>query len=285
MIYISTIMNNKIITICSSLLFIATIALAHQPRIPQGIQTAVPDPEISKAYYGKLTGAPHVYTISSEKPFQLYVNILVPDLPGQKKDMSAAIVKDGDSARPLAVLDGTKHTWTKFFEEFGHDNYWMGPEYKAQAGAGTYKILVSSPGNDSKYTLAIGEKELFDFKETSNALKLIPKIKRVFFNKSPADFILSSFGWGLVLLMYLLAFGLGLIYRQTVVKTGKNRNTFVSRLPGNRVRMVWAAAGAGLFILAITTTWNPWLLFLSGLGVFGAVFHRDSRRNNPGNKI
>jgi hypothetical protein len=278
-------MKNKIITVCTSLLFIATAAGAHQPRIPQGTQIDVPDPEVSKAYYGKLAGAPHVYTISSEKPFQLYVNILVPDLPGQKRDLSVAIVKDGDSARPLAVLDGAKYDWTRFFEEFGHDTYWMGPEYKAQVSAGTYRITVFNPGNNSKYSLAIGEKELFDLKETRSALTLIPQIKRGFFEESPADFILSPFGWGLILLMYLLAFGLGLIYRQTVVKTGKNRNTFLARLPGNRVRMVWAAAGAGLFIWAITTTWNPWLLLLSGLGVFGAVFHRDSLRNNSGNKV
>jgi hypothetical protein len=265
-------MKNKIITVCTSLLFIATAAGAHQPRIPQGTQIDVPDPEVSKAYYGTLAGAPHVYTISSEKPFQLYVNILVPDLPGQKRDLSVAIVKDGDSARPLAVLDGAKYDWTRFFEEFGHDTYWMGPEYKAQVSAGTYRITVFNPGNNSKYSLAIGEKELFDLKETRSALTLIPQIKRGFFEETPADFILSPFGWGLILLMYLLAFVLGSIYRLWVKKTRKDPLLLLHKPGATGDRLFRAVLGAGLLAWAVATSWNPAFLFLSGLAVFGALF-------------
>ena len=34
------------------------------------------DPEISKAYYGKLNGIPDIYTIKSSEPFNFYINII-----------------------------------------------------------------------------------------------------------------------------------------------------------------------------------------------------------------
>ncbi|MBM3192026.1 MAG: hypothetical protein FJZ63_05185, partial [Chlamydiae bacterium] len=82
-------MTNKIYkTITLSLLalfLVPAFAFAHQPRITESRQTLVPDPEISKAYYGTLTGEPDVYTIEAKEPFDLYVNVLVPDIAGQKK--------------------------------------------------------------------------------------------------------------------------------------------------------------------------------------------------------
>lgn len=253
-------------------LLIPSAAFAHQPRIPQGTQIAVPDPDISKAYYSQLNGRPHTYTIISDKPFELYVNILVPDLAGQKKDLTVIIIRDGNSANPLAVMDGKIFAWAKFFEEFGHDTYWRGPEYKARAGAGKYDIIVSNPGNEGKYSLAIGEKELFDFKETISALTLIPKIKRGFFEESPANFILSPLGWGLTLLMYLLALGSCFIIRLAIKISGRAPACPLTKLPIAWLRLILYAAGAGLFARAITTNWSPLLLFLSGLTVCGAVF-------------
>lgn len=81
------------------------------------------------------------------------------------------------------------------FEPFGYDTYWKGPEYKEKVEAGRYDIIVSSSNNDSKYSLAIGEAENFDFREIMNALDLVPEIKRDFFSESPISFIFSPFGW------------------------------------------------------------------------------------------
>jgi hypothetical protein len=52
--------------------------LAHQPRIVETEKINVTKPEISKAYYGKLSGKSHTYTISTSSAIDLYVNILVP---------------------------------------------------------------------------------------------------------------------------------------------------------------------------------------------------------------
>jgi hypothetical protein len=254
---------------------------AHQPRIPEGNEITVTDPEISKAYYNKLNGKPQVYRITADKPFVLYVNLLVPDIAGQKKDISAEIIKTGNPGITLAKLDGTIYEWKKFFEPFGHDKYLTGPEYKSSVPAGTYEIRVSSPGNDSKYSLAVGETEAFDVAESANAIKLIPKIKRSFFDKSPVDFILSPFGAGYIIVMFLLAFIFGFIYRIILKNAAKSVSLRSSKAWVNRGmhkniglsdRLLRTFIGIALLVFVVTTTWNPVILFLSGFCFFEAVF-------------
>jgi hypothetical protein len=249
--------------------FVPGLVLAHQPRITESRKTIVPDPEVSKAYYGKLAGEPDVYVINATAPFDLYVNVLVPDIAGQKKDVSAVVLKDG---KQIVNLDGASFTWKEFFEEFGHDSYLQGPEYKAKAEAGNYEIRVSSPNNNSKYSLAIGEIEAFNFKESLNALTLIPQLKKDFFNKSPIDFFLSPFGWGLIVAMYVLAFAFGFLYRIILRKFAKGSTRGVRQNIGKPDRLLRLAIGAVLLLWAITTTWSPILLFFSGFAIFESLF-------------
>jgi len=266
-------MTNKIYkTITLSLLalfLVPAFAFAHQPRITESRQTLVPDPEISKAYYGTLTGEPDVYTIEAKEPFDLYVNVLVPDIAGQKKDVSATVSKDG---KELAVLEGTNFEWKQFYEPFGADSYFMGPEYKARAEAGKYEIRVLSSGNDSKYSLAIGEIEAFDFKETVNVFTVIPELKKNFFEVSPITFIKSPFGWGLIIIMYLLAGIVGLLYRAILKRFAKKSVRGATNNIGKADRLLRLAIGAGLLLWAITTSWSPILLFFSGFALFEALF-------------
>ena len=251
------------------LLIAPLITSAHQPRITESRQTDVIDPEISKAYYAQLTGVPDVYTIRTSTPFDLYVGVLVPDIAGQKKDITATITKDGQL---LTVLNGPEFTWTKMFEPFGYDHYWTGPEYKARADAGTYVITVTNIGNDSKYSLAIGEIEHFNFKETVNALQLIPQLKSSFFNESPINFILSPFGWGLILILYVLAGIIGLLYRFSLRRLAKSTNRQASKNIGTVDRLSRLLLSLALLLWAITTTWNPVLIFFSGFTLFEALF-------------
>ena len=255
-----------------TLLLLPTLALAHQPRITESRLTQVPSPEISKAYYGERTGEPDVYVRQASEPFDLYVNVLVPDIAGQKKDISAVVIKDGNTEKPLAVLDGIPFEWKKFYEPFGADTYWMGPEYKARAEAGTYEIRVWSSNNDSKYSLAIGEIEAFDGKEGMNALTIISELKKNFFEVSPISFIKSPFGWGLIVVMYLLAGIVGLIYRAILKRFAKNSPRGAPKNIGKSDRLLRLAIGAGLLLWAITTTWSPILIFFSGFAFFEAIF-------------
>lgn len=256
----------------ASFILAPTFAFAHQPRITESRLTEVPSPEISKAYYGKLTGEPDVYVINATEAFDLYVNVLVPDIKGQKKDVSAEILKNG---KELAVLDGINFEWKKFYEPFGADTYWMGPEYKARAEAGKYEIRVWSSNNDSKYSLAIGEIEAFDQKEGMNALTIIPELKRDFFDESPISFIKSPFGWGMIVAMYILAFVLGFILKFIMKKFRKVSDvTAVKKMKniGKSDRLIRLAIGVGLLLWAMLTTWSPILIFLSGFALFEAIF-------------
>jgi len=60
----------KILPVISLALFALVFLLhpgtasAHQPRIVEDRVTVVTEPEISKAYYGKLEGVPDIYTKS-----------------------------------------------------------------------------------------------------------------------------------------------------------------------------------------------------------------------------
>ena len=257
------------LTLLALFVFAPSLAFAHQPRITEDRLTSVTDPEVSKAYYGKLTGVPDVYTIKAKEVFNLYIGVLVPDIAGQKKDVSAVVMKDGNQ---IAMLNGATFMWEQFFEPFGHDTYWQGPEYKARADVGIYEIRVTSPNNDSKYSLAIGEIEKFNGKEGMNALTLIPQIKKNFFNESPIGFILSPFGWGLIVIMYILAFIVGFIYRTILKKFATNSPRGVAKNIGKPDRLLRAVIGVVLLLWAITTSWSPILIFFSGFAIFEAIF-------------
>lgn len=263
----------------ATLLFVLFFALllplsasAHQPRIVTGTPVVVPNPEVSKAYYANLSGKPDVYTITSTTSFPLYVNVLVPKLPGVDTSLTVTIVKDKNEAEPVAVLTGSTFTWEPFFEEFGRDTYLKGPEYKAEAAPGTYEITVQSSKNDARYSLAIGEAEVFDFKETVNALTLIPKLKKDFFNESPIGFILSPFGYGLIIIMFILSFIFGFIYRALLLRFAKGTARGVGKNIGAPDRWLRAVLGVLLLLLAVLTTWNPILIFFSGFCFFEAIF-------------
>jgi len=249
--------------------FFPILAFAHQPRIVESRSTIVLSPEISKAYYSELIGVPDIYIINSTTSFNLYVNILVPDIEGQKKDISAVIFKDGIE---FAKLDGVNFEWKKFYEPFGADTYLMGPEYRAQAESGSYEIRVTSPRNDSKYSLAIGEIEAFNMKEGINALTVIPEIKKNFFNESPISFILSSFGWGLIIVLYIFSFIVGIVYRFILKRMAKGTVRGVSKNISKNDRLLRFVIGIVLLLWAVTTTWSPVLIFFSGFCFFEAIF-------------
>jgi len=164
----------------------AGAAFAHQPRLVDDRPSIiVRDPEISQAFYARLAGNPQTYYIWSEAPLRLYVNLLVPDIPGIETDYEAAIFRETDGKEELlARLDGKAYAWRPFFEPFGGDRYLLGPEYDEQVSAGAYRVVVTSPDNAGKYALAVGKIEKFPPKEMARTIVALPKLKR-YFDKSP----------------------------------------------------------------------------------------------------
>jgi hypothetical protein len=179
------------LTLVSLLALGAGSAIAHQPVLVDSEATEVIEPEISKAYFGKLLGEPHTYRIDSAVEFDLYVGILVPEDGSPKKDVAAEIFA---GTQPMAAIGGAGADWVTFYEPFGQNTYWDGGEYRTRAPAGVYTIKISSPDNQGKYSLAIGEIEFFDLEDRANALVVLPEIQREFFGTSPVEMVGTRFG-------------------------------------------------------------------------------------------
>ncbi len=255
------------------LLGLPLLASAHQPRLVTSNETTVTEPEISKAYYGQLEGQSQRYHISSQQPFELYVNILVPDRTDQKKDVSATIVRLGGTTATLAVLNGAPESpWKHMWEEFGRDWYWQGEEYKERVTPGEYEVQVSSAQNNSRYSLAIGETEKFSANDGLQAALLIPQLKKDFFGTSPAGFILSPFGIGYVIALFAAAFLVGFLYRFLLKLLVQKGVRTVSKNIGRSDRWLRGALAVGLFLGALLTSWSPVLFFFSGFCLFESLF-------------
>jgi hypothetical protein len=177
----------------------------HQPRIVLNTGTLenpikIKKPEISKAYYAELRGAPEYYEINSETDFLLYLNILAPDLESARTDFFAEILFEGVV---FFTLDSDK--WEKFYEPFGGDNYLLGPEFEKTVRKGTYVIKVSNLDNTGKYALAVGKVESFPPMEILKTFIVLPKIKQDFFGKSPLTAYFNLSGLFLLVVIFILA--------------------------------------------------------------------------------
>jgi len=267
--------NNLIIVIV--ILFLILVSwplkvLAHQPRLVEMKKINVTEPEISKAYYGNLSGKPHIYTISTSSPIDLYVNVLVPFIEGPEKNV---IVKIFKGEQLMGILSPKKGNWKEFFEPFGHSMYWKGPEFKVRADAGKYKIHVQSTERSIRYVLATGEIEAFDGPESLNAILLIPKLKKDFFEESPLSFILSPLGWGYVLLLQLLVILTGFVISKILNINRIKFQTKYFQSSAKNIIICGVFFWVTILFFAIQTSWHPLLIMMSGLALFIALISRS----------
>ena len=202
-------------------LFLSICAIsAHQPRLETGVNSSmnnpilVQNPDISQAFYGNLNGQPDYYKITSDKPFKLYVNILVPQSPGIGGDFVSAQITDS-SGKTIALLDGKKSDWMPMFEEFGGDYYLQGPEFAQNVSAGTYYIKVFNANNTGKYSIAIGEIESFPADESLKAVITIPLLKEQIFGKSVTTLFFEFLGIILALGSLIVLFAMLIMSRKS----------------------------------------------------------------------
>ena len=161
----------------------AAPVLAHSPYLERGnTDITINSPETSKAYYGWLQGKPAVYSISSKKPFLLYLNLLVPKVDNVRQDFAAKIYKDGKS---VGGIYGGDAVWLVAYEPFANDYYNKGPEYETRVAAGNYKIEISNSGNSGNYVLAVGKSEDLSLPGFLRTLAVLPAVKEEFFGKNP----------------------------------------------------------------------------------------------------
>ncbi|MHA1916646.1 MAG: hypothetical protein ACW97V_20040 [Promethearchaeota archaeon] len=178
----------KIFTVLTFLMAFSlsvSVCIAHIPEIVLEDRDytkepiIVEDPETSYAFYGKLHGSPQLYKIESDKPFHLYVSLLVPYVgQDETSDVELHIWKDDEKI----VKMHDYQNWTKIYEPYGGDWYLQGPVYEADVEAGTYIVEVHSDTNSEDYALATGKIERFGSVEILKTNFVLPVMKAVFWN-------------------------------------------------------------------------------------------------------
>ena len=178
---------------------LATPGFAHQPVLaPQGASSAevpveVTEPEVSKAFFGALTGAPAWYRIDSDTPFRFYAGITVPRIEGCPLRTRFSLDLLDVDRNVLSSANGETFLWWPWYERFGKKWYWIGPEmgkdFKSTRDlpAGTYFVRVSSQGNQGRYVLAIGDEESFPVDAIIRTLIILPGINRDFWDNVSCD--------------------------------------------------------------------------------------------------
>ncbi len=173
-----------LLALCVAIFSIPAIASAHNPRfVREDTVVQVQHPDISQAYYGWLDGQPVLYKIKTDTPQNLFVQILVPDVPNVKTDLSAQVNYQTPDGYQSVTLDGTKATWKKWYEEYGGEWYLQGPDAQISAATGTAIIMISNADNYGPYVFVVGEKESFPFDEMVKTVMLLPQLHTQFFLK------------------------------------------------------------------------------------------------------
>ena len=160
-----------------SFLFLSlfTQVYAHKPVLnenstyPPEAPYEIEEPEISKAIYSTLTGDPHYYRIQSDIDFDFYAGILAAKIGECALDRKFSFEVLDSEFHSINVADGENFEWEPWYEEYGKQWYWNGPEigknflsdrvYKA----GTYYIKVFNKTNTGQYIMAVGDIEKFSF--------------------------------------------------------------------------------------------------------------------------
>lgn len=241
-----------------------SIAAAHQPRVDVGTNTTVSNPiiiqnpEISQAFYGNLKGSPDFYQITSDKPFLLYLNLLVPTSPGLGGSLPSAQVTDS-SGNVIMTLNGTNSTWTPYFEEFGGDYYLKGPETAKNVSAGTYIIKIFNANNQGKYSMAVGKIEAFPADESIKAIINLPILKEQFFGKPVTTLFLEFFG-------IILALGtIMVLFVMTIMSRKSQEITDITAKAGGALRpLMWLG-------IAITAIVWIYVMYQNPLNIIGIV--------------
>ena len=178
------------------LLLLLTHAYAHKPVLnknstyPPDAPYEIEDPEISKAIYSTLSGNPHYYRIQSDVDFDFYAGILAAKIGECALESKFSFeVLDSEFHR-IDLADGKNFEWIPWYEEYGKQWYWNGPEigknflsdrvYKA----GTYYIKVFNDTNTGQYIMAVGDIEKFSFTDIVGLLFSMGDIENEFWDPS-----------------------------------------------------------------------------------------------------
>ncbi|MDD4530959.1 MAG: hypothetical protein PHO80_05435 [Candidatus Gracilibacteria bacterium] len=192
--------------------------MAHQPNyLGNKTEVIVVDPEISRAFYGELNGSKVTFNVYSEKEFNLYANLLSPDIKNTKIDFKLEVFDKKD----IIIGNISGGEWKKYWEEFARDSYLKGGEFEKILPAGKYRLVLSNPDNNGKYSVAIGKKESFPVGVFLTLFPELIKIKTQIFEKPWYDAFNNIFGFSILILIIILTVIIKLVFFKKRIKIGK----------------------------------------------------------------
>ena len=178
------------------LLGIFSQVYAHKPVLndnstyPADAPYEIEEPEISKAIYSTLIGDPHFYRIQSEVDFDFYAGILAAKIDDCPLNSKFSFEVLDSEFHKIYLADGENFEWTPWYEEYGKQWYWNGPEIGQNFAsnevfkAGTYYIKVFNNSNTAQYIMAVGDIEKFSFTDIVGLLFSMGKIEDEFWDAS-----------------------------------------------------------------------------------------------------
>ena len=182
-----------------SILFLLGIfsqVYAHKPVLndnstyPADAPYEIEDPEISKAIYSTLIGDPHFYRIQSEVDFDFYAGILAAKIDNCPLNSKFSFEVLDSEFHKIYLADGENFEWTPWYEEYGKQWYWNGPEIGQNFAsnevfkAGTYYIKVFNNSNTGQYIMAVGDIEKFSITDIVGLIFSMGKIEDEFWDAS-----------------------------------------------------------------------------------------------------
>ena len=178
------------------LLGIFSQVYAHKPVFnensiyPADAPYEIEDPEISKAIYSTLIGDPHFYRIQSEVDFDFYAGILAAKIGECPLNSKFSFEVLDSEFHKIYLADGENFEWTPWYEEYGKQWYWNGPEIGQNFAsnevfkAGTYYIKVFNNSNTGQYVMAVGDIEKFSITDIVGLIFSMGKIEDEFWDPS-----------------------------------------------------------------------------------------------------
>jgi len=103
-----------------------------------------------------------------------------------------------------------------------------------------------------------------------NSLRIIPRLKRDFFGKSPADFALSIIGGGELALSVIVGILIGLLYRLVSRRLFRSKTRTLARNIGRPDRLSRAVLALVLLAAGIAF-WSVILMIAAGFVLFEAA--------------
>ena len=172
---------------------------AHKPVLnenssyPPDAPYEIEDPEISKAIYSTLSGDPHFYRIQSEEDFDFYSGILAAKIGDCALESKFSFEVLDSDFHLIYLADGENFKWTPWYEEYGKQWYWNGPEIGQNFAsnrvfkAGTYYIKVFNNANTGQYILAVGDIEKFSLTDIVGLIFSMGEIENEFWESKQCN--------------------------------------------------------------------------------------------------